>query len=823
MKSIHPKDRRGTVLVLFVLGLTAITAFVALSIDLGMLALARTQVQDAADAAAMAGARALNGNTASGANNNYSNVLPTATTAATNNSVLGKTIQSSQLTVQIGRYTYDSTDERFEGQIPGPSGENWTLVKATVTANVSSQMSFSRALAFSPSNISVDATAIHRPRDIAIIMDYSGSMRYASLLSTPTSGNRTTNNPDTIYPQFGHWSSSSAALRETSFTQPYAEANITTTTSDGRPPICADFYTNSTGTAAFSTASSAYATSPGGCNYLKINKNAGSTYCTTPADLLNLSSVGTSTRDATFESSGYKAYSMSPVVHSYSQGPGYWGKTFFVWPPDPKNDWRKLYFTYPGTTTQMDDNSKLWDSSGNWRAPSSTTYAINYTAILAWIKTTPNPFPTRLQSGRILYYDAIPTTISSTYPPSNLNERFWKDYIDYVLGLMQTGSSSWTVICDGSTGDTGYGVDFNFGTVQITAKSSLTGTTKPYMHYKDNPKRPKQHFWFGPLSMVDFLGNYNLWNEVSPAFSRYCWWPGTCHESPMYACKLGIRSALNDIQTNHPNDWVSTINFSEPLTSSSDTTGRFNRVRVGLGRDYTSMLESLWYPPSTIGNSSATVSPYASDNAEVPRAMGSTCYSMPLMLAYNQFSANTSLRTFNTGKPSGDAGGNGRKGAQKIIIFETDGAPNMLASATLNNLGSNNSYYSVRYNSANPGGSDYPTGVSSTSDNSTTVRTQIYGLCSQLAALDSASPPGHSTTAKPLQIHCVGFGPQFDPSSSGASAATDTLNEMQTRGNVTDGMPSYKICYGSESTVITSLQTAISKILQSGVQVSLIQ
>ena len=67
--------------------------------------------------------------------------------------------------------------------------------------------------------------------------------------------------------------------------------------------------------------------------------------------------------------------------------------------------------------------------------------------------------------------------------------------------------------------------------------------------------------------------------------------------------------------------------------------------------------------------------------------MGSTCYAMGLMLAYNQFSANTSLVNYNPGDPAGDAGGNGRHGAQKIIIFETDGAPNTTATATLNNLG----------------------------------------------------------------------------------------------------------------------------------------
>ena len=111
-------------------------------------------------------------------------------------------------------------------------------------------------------------------------------------------------------------------------------------------------------------------------------------------------------------------------------------------------------------------------------------------------------------------------------------------------------------------------------------------------------------------------------------------------------------------------------------------------MRVGLSHDYPNMHDSLWYPPATVGNASATVTPYDCNNLEVPRAMGGTCYAMGLMLAYNQFSGNTSLLTYNPGAASGDAGGNGRKGAQKIIIFETDGAPNTTASPTLNNLGS---------------------------------------------------------------------------------------------------------------------------------------
>ena len=117
------------------------------------------------------------------------------------------------------------------------------------------------------------------------------------------------------------------------------------------------------------------------------------------------------------------------------------------------------YFNFP---TSKADNSLLWDSSGNFKVPSSGGYSIDYAAILNFIKNLgPSVFPSQLQSGRIVYYTSIPSTIdTSVWPPTDLNQRFWKDYIDYVLGVMQVSSSSYVIINNGSTGNTGYGSDF---------------------------------------------------------------------------------------------------------------------------------------------------------------------------------------------------------------------------------------------------------------------------------------------------------------------------------------------------------------------------
>ena len=97
------------------------------------------------------------------------------------------------------------------------------------------------------------------------------------------------------------------------------------------------------------------------------------------------------------------------------------------------------YFTFSGGTP---DNSQLWDSIGQLASSrwQRAYYSVNYNAILNFILNVgPCPFPAQLVSGRIVYYTAIPTTIdTSTWPPTDPNQRFWKDYIDYVLGLEQT-------------------------------------------------------------------------------------------------------------------------------------------------------------------------------------------------------------------------------------------------------------------------------------------------------------------------------------------------------------------------------------------------
>jgi hypothetical protein len=219
------------------------------------------------------------------------------------------------------------------------------------------------------------------------------------------------------------------------------------------------------------------------------------------------------------------------------------------------------------------------------------------------------------------------------------------------------------------------------------------------------------------------------------------------------------------------------------------------------------MINCLWFSPKVIKNN-AEISIYNStgqnpgDIYDVPRANGGTCYAMPLMLAYNQFSGNPALVSYNAGQaPPGDAGGLGRKGAQKMVILETDGAPNTTAGASFTNAGPYRSYYNVRYNGANPGGSEYPA-VGSYGDNDPAVTSEIFAISQQI-------------------------GPVFDTSSPGRAAALQTLQQIQYIGNTQPSpstpLPDYKIVSGADASVVNDLRTAIANIMQSEVPVSLIR
>jgi hypothetical protein len=696
----------------------------------------------------------------------------------------------------------------FAPAFPPVSPDNYNLTKATVTASVRNQ--FSRVFGLSISNLSTVAIAAHRPRDIAIVLDYSGSMNNESDLwnceSYLGSLEGTANNTDPVFPEFGPYNptfSPLAALQCTS-TDPLVGLCNVTTSIGGVPAMVNDYYQNARGAsavAAFSPAPSTITnTANGGDQYLPVKST------TTPA-LTWQDITGSSTKGF----NGYASY-QGGKFYGYIQGPGYWGKTFFIWPPDPINDWRKLHFQLSVGGAGINDDRLLFNSSGTLNNPTGN-FVINYKAILAWIAASPNPFPPILRAGNIQFYGSIPTDVpASAYTWANANDtitnndqRFWKEYIDYTIGVWQDpfgniqtpGNPSCSIgtdfTCGSSTSGTG---------VQITGPDATDPNGRLYINATDNPKRPRHRFWFGPATMIQFLSDTGRL-------------PGTSHDISMVAAKLGIAGALTDIQNNHPDDLVAMLLFSRPAYSGEPSeVGDFSTPQYSLGNDYSAMINSEWYPPNS---STSDVTLWSANGQLTPRAHGdydaNTATSYGFMLAYNQFSGNTSLQSIG-------CGGYGRKGAQKIVILETDGMANQASGVSNYNGGAYQSYYMIR-----PGDTVTASGADPGQD--------AINVATNICALDSSTSglPGFATARMPVTIDCIAFGAIFEPTASGseATSAVSLLQSLSTIGGTvfpsssSDPTNGYKWCIGTLSQRQAKLQQAFINILEDTVAVVLVQ
>jgi Flp pilus assembly protein TadG len=117
---------RGAILPQVAISMVALLGFVALAIDLGMVMVAKTQTQNAADAAAFAAARTLTG----GANPNTTQSTANGQAAAAANGVLGKSVPAANVTITHGAYHYNPATQSFSPQFPPVAPDNY---KMTIT------------------------------------------------------------------------------------------------------------------------------------------------------------------------------------------------------------------------------------------------------------------------------------------------------------------------------------------------------------------------------------------------------------------------------------------------------------------------------------------------------------------------------------------------------------------------------------------------------------------------------------------------------------------------------------------------------------------
>ena len=889
------EGRRGTILPIVTVCLGVLCGFTAMAIDIGLMSIAKNQLQNSADSASLTAARTLSG----GSNPNLSGATSNGQAAALAAPIVGGTIQTGDVAISLGSFYYSQSDQTFHWTTQSPSVYN--LAQATVTHAPNS--AFSKIFKYQTFNLSATAVSAHRPRDVSIILDFSGSMNNESDFWNCESylGNmiNTPNNADTLVPTFGQFSNSSAAnLVQTSTDPRVGMCNITQSVL-GVPALANDYYQMSRGQAtdyAFNSLPSSWANTPLGDPWYKLasgNYSNGYPWAGSLYDLTSLYTgvnFGTPTGATINGHAQYYGYTdvavarpttyspqiptgwspnisttASPSFMGFQVGPGYWGASFFMWPPDPsllptattdpryiaanssppnaswqapwRFDWRHRFFMNANyTRSEFPSNSTFWNGSGQWQNPSApgsgSGYIIDYYEILQWIKQvnaavqaqTGSPlFPPQMRAGYIQYYSAIPDDVpASAYDHTQLNsnitnadQRFWKEYIDFVLGVWRDPFGN---IQTPGNPSCSYGPDFSFAGTVINATPSGTNPS-PFMNSLDKPLFPRNRFWFGPLTMIQYIADTGL-N------------PGTVHDISMYPAKLGIQGALQDIQINHPNDLVSMVLFNRPQYSNDPANiGMFSIAQSNLGTNYQQMETNLWYPPNSSTND---VRPWDSNGVQTPRAYGDFCSNTAtqygFMLAYNQFTSSSTVR-------NQSVGGLGRNGSQRMVIFETDGMANQDSVPYPNyftNNGANQSYYNIlpgqRLNGAGYSANDLYTAVMAICNTTTGTASGNYSANTTVTLPGNPGYPGFSSNGNAVTIDTIAFGVVFEPTAAG-STQTSAVQVVQTVASIggtvfpsssTDSTNGYKWCIGTLAQRQAKLQQAFNTFMDNGVTVTLI-
>ena len=571
----------------------------------------------------------------------------------------------------------------------------------------------------------------------------------------------------------------------------------------------------------------------------------------------------------------------------YSMGPGYWGKTMFVWPPDPRYgadsntygavtggsinpasvsttdtakdsngnwiaDWRRRFFLRGDGqpfNPQVDNiNTILFRNTAGHTLNDVTTtvggggvsgtpgyYRINYAAIMAWIKSGPRTLPTNLRSGRILYYSSMPDDLTESAAGNTTDKRFWRQYVHYVLGVGQFDSTAapitnWSYnapnMIAGVESRNTFGALSRTNATQFTPTGAMSANRKPYMAYTDNVNRPRGHFWFGPFTMLNFIERAG---EDRP------WWSGTTHEAQCWQVKAAMNSVLDDVRNNHPNDNVGMAFFA--------TRNHFSRPMAPMGQDWFTLKNVLFFRKDTVAalaaNANATTEhrPYSStlgtDTAQIPNGSGATDPVSGMAVAFNLLSSSTSL-------PSADYGNRGRRGAGKVVVFETDGIPNTTWNWSLTGSGVDTRYQ-------NSGTSEAWTGDASLN---TPGRNAVSIVQRMVAPVATSGFSGYGSTTK---VYAVAFGDLFQGYTGTNYSSLNTTAQgalrfclrVQQVGNTSGPgdppstmIPFEHVITGSyqrpnpslpEDPVsnppgrIEKMRLAYERIMQSGVQVTLVQ
>ncbi len=154
------RGRRGVLIIWLALFLVAALAFCALSVDTGYIYLARTELQRSTDAGSLAGAGALMDGEGS--------VHPQVVAMMAKNLVGGRQVTPGEVEAIKGKW-----DD--EAHIFTPDDDSPNAVRVVV--NIEKRpLFFGAILGNDTFGVQARATAVFQPRDVMVVLDYSGSM-----------------------------------------------------------------------------------------------------------------------------------------------------------------------------------------------------------------------------------------------------------------------------------------------------------------------------------------------------------------------------------------------------------------------------------------------------------------------------------------------------------------------------------------------------------------------------------------------------------------------------------------------------------------------
>lgn len=164
-----PRERRGVIAVFIALCLVVILCFGALAVDIGYLTRVQSQLRNAVDAAALAGAGAMS--------DGEEAAIATVRESFARNVVAGRNLNEAEYEVELGEWAPD-TQDFAPGEFDLPSAIRVTGSRDDIPTFLA------RAVGQDTQALRASAVATYLPRDIMLVLDYSASMNYDTQLRT---------------------------------------------------------------------------------------------------------------------------------------------------------------------------------------------------------------------------------------------------------------------------------------------------------------------------------------------------------------------------------------------------------------------------------------------------------------------------------------------------------------------------------------------------------------------------------------------------------------------------------------------------------------